>query len=81
MPSKTHQNFAMKDIIAIGLRTVICFALFVGIQFFIPYYFLVVAGILAGLYLWRTGEDRLLGIGLLIGTVLFGVFAYMYGNV
>jgi hypothetical protein len=71
----------MKDIIAIGLRTVICFVLFAGLQFIIPYYFLVVAGILAGLYLWCTGEDRVLGIGFLIGTVLFGIFAFLYGTV
>lgn len=71
----------MQTIVPIALRAVFTFVAFVAIQYIIPYFFLAIGGLLAGLYLWRTGEDRQLGIGMLIGTAIFTVFAKLYGNV
>ena len=58
----------------------VCLA-FLGLQYLIPYYFLVGGGLLAGLFMYTTSNDRALALGLLIGSVLFGAFAYLYGTV
>ncbi|HNL37729.1 MAG TPA: hypothetical protein PKH43_01305, partial [Saprospiraceae bacterium] len=63
------------------VRAAFTFVAFVIIQYVIPYYFLVAGGLLGGLFMWRSGSDRQLGIGMLLGTVAFGVFAWLYGNV
>lgn len=70
-----------KRIFAILLRIALVFGAFVGLQYFIPYYFLVGGGLLAGAFTYLTSSDRPLAYGLLAGSVLFGVFAYLYGTV
>jgi hypothetical protein len=52
-----------------------------AIQFIIPYYFLAIGGLLAGVFIWKTGDDKALALGLMIGSAVFGVFAYLYGTV
>ena len=71
----------MKQLWPVILRIRIVFAAFLALQYLIPYYFLVSAGILAGGFMLKTSDDRPLALGLLIGSVLFGVFAYLYGTV
>lgn len=63
------------------LRTVLVFAVFAALQFKIPYYLLVAGGLLAGVFTLKTSDDRALALALLIGSVLFGVFAFVYGKV
>ncbi len=50
-------------------------------QHLIPYYFLCVVGLLAGGFMLKTSDDRPLALGLLIGSAIFGVLAYLYGTV
>ncbi|HNE29356.1 MAG TPA: hypothetical protein PKL15_10530 [Saprospiraceae bacterium] len=71
----------MQNAFSILVRAAFTFVAFVIIQYVIPYYFLVAGGLLGGLFMWRSGSDRQLGIGMLLGTVAFGVFAWLYGNV
>ena len=71
----------MKQVVPVLLRIVFVFVVFLGLQFLIPYYFLVVFGLLAGAFMFKTSDDRALALGLLIGSALFGVFAYLYGTV
>jgi len=71
----------MKLLLPVLLRVAAVFVAFLGLQFLIPYYFLVGGGLLAGGFLLKTSDDRPLALGLLIGSVLFGVFAYLYGTV
>ncbi|TNE66881.1 MAG: hypothetical protein EP344_02205 [Bacteroidetes bacterium] len=71
----------MKILWPVLLRILAVFVVFLGLQYLIPYYFLVVAGILAGGFMWMTSDDRPLALGLLIGSVVFGIFAYLYGTV
>ncbi len=71
----------MQNAFSILVRAAFTFVAFVIIQYVIPYYFLVAGGLLGGLFMWRSGSDRQLGIGMLLGTVAFGIFAWLYGNV
>jgi len=71
----------MSPFFATLLRTVLVFGSFLGIQYFIPYYLLVIGGLLAGVFILNTSNDRPTGLGLIIGSVLFGVFAYLWGQV
>lgn len=63
------------------LRTVLVFAAFCAIQYIIPYYLLAVAGIIAGVFMLKTGEDRALSLGVLIGSILFAIFAYAMAQI
>lgn len=76
-----QKNIAMKTLWPIVTRIALVFAVMFGLQFLIPYYILVVAGILAGGFMLRIGEDKALAWGLLIGSILLGIFAYFYGTV
>ena len=67
--------------ISVFIRALFTFVAFAAIQYVFPWYFLAPAGFLAGLFLWKTGDDRALGYGLLIGSVVFAIFAYLYGKV
>jgi hypothetical protein len=71
----------MKLLLPVLLRVAAVFVAFLGLQFIVPYYFLVGGGLLAGGFLLKAGDDRPLALGLLIGSVVFGVFAYLYGTV
>jgi len=71
----------MQRIITIAIRAVFTFVAFLALQYMIPYYYLAPVGLLAGAFLWKTGEDGNLGIGMMMGSVAFGIFAYLYGQV
>ncbi|MFN0015488.1 MAG: hypothetical protein ACKVU2_13160 [Saprospiraceae bacterium] len=71
----------MKLFLPVLLRTAIVFVAFLGLQYIIPYYFLVGGGLLAGAFMLKTSDDRPLALALLIGSVVFGVFAHLYGTV
>ena len=62
-------------------RFVLVFAVLFGLQFIIPYYFLVGVGVLAGGFMLKTSDDKPLAWALLVGSIVFGVFAYLYGTV
>ena len=76
-----NMNDIMKMLWPVLLRIAFVFVVFLGLQFIIPYYFLVGGGVLAGGFMYKTSDDRPLALALLIGSVLFGVFAYLYGQV
>jgi len=71
----------MKLLLPVLLRVAAVFVAFLGLQFLIPYYFLVGGGLLAGGFMLKTSDDRPLALGLLIGSAVFGGFAYLYGTV
>ena len=71
----------MKMLWPIITRIAVVFAVLFGLQFLIPYYILVVAGILAGGFMLKMSDDKPLAWGILIGSILLGVFAYFYGTV
>ncbi|MBK8195801.1 MAG: hypothetical protein IPK76_22335 [Lewinellaceae bacterium] len=66
----------MKLFVPTLLRAVIVFAVFGGLQYLIPYYLLSLGGIIAGAFMLKTGDDRALALGILIGSIAFAVFAY-----
>ncbi|MCC7245519.1 MAG: hypothetical protein IT269_07565 [Saprospiraceae bacterium] len=63
------------------LRTVLTFAAFCVLQYIIPYYLLAAAGIVAGVFMLKTGEDRALSLGILVGSILFVIFAYAMAQI
>jgi len=71
----------MNQIFSILVRAAFTFVAFLAIQYVFHYMVLVAAGFLGSLFFWKMNDDRVLGIGVLIGTVVFGVFAYLYGTV
>ena len=71
----------MNAVFSIFVRAAFTFVAFLIIQYVIPYYFLAGGGVLAGLFMWKTSDDKALAYGLLIGSVLFGIFAFLYGTV
>jgi len=71
----------MKVLLPVLVRIAAVFVAFLALQFIIPYYFLVGGGLLAGGFMFKTSDDRPLALGLIIGSVVFGVFAFLYGTV
>jgi hypothetical protein len=71
----------VKDIIPILIRAAFTFVAFLVLQYKIPYYFLVLGGVGTAAFLWKTSDDRQLTLGVLAGSVLFGIFAFLYGEV
>jgi hypothetical protein len=71
----------MNQIFSILVRAAFTFVAFLAIQYVFHYMVLVAAGLLGSLFFWKMNGDRVLGIGVLIGTLAFGVFAYLYGSV
>ncbi|MCC6410474.1 MAG: hypothetical protein IT270_02370 [Saprospiraceae bacterium] len=70
----------MKRALPIAIRAAFTFFAMKVIVYMIPYYFLTFGGIVAGLFLFKTGDDRNLGVGMLIGSIAFGIFEYLYNN-
>lgn len=81
MPPKTQQLIFMKDIFPIAVRAAFTFVAFLVIQYKLPYYLLVLCGVSAAGFLWKTSDDRQLTLGVLIGSVVFGIFAFFFGKV
>ncbi len=71
----------MKSIVPTLVRTVITFAVFCGLQYIIPYYLLAIGGLIAGVFMLKTSDDRPLALGVLIGSVAFAVFAYLMAHI
>ncbi|MGI9158115.1 MAG: hypothetical protein ACR2K1_00025 [Saprospiraceae bacterium] len=71
----------MNSLFSIAVRALFTFVAFLALQYIIPYYFLAIGGLLAGIFIWKTGDDKALAFGLMIGSAVFGVFAYYYGTV
>lgn len=71
----------MKQAIPIAIRAVFTFAALAVIAFKIPYYLLMIGGLAAGLFVWKTSDDRALSLGIVIGSILFGIFEFIYGQV
>ncbi len=67
----------MKSIVPTLLRAVLTFGVFCGLQYLIPYYLLALGGVAAGFFMLKTSDDRPLAIGVLIGSLVFLVFAYL----
>lgn len=67
----------MKSFVPILVRALLTFGIFCGLQYIIPWYMLSLGGIAAGLFMFKTSDDRPLTIGILIGSVVFGAFAYL----
>lgn len=77
-PSK---SIRMQNFWPVLLRTLVVFAVLLGLQFLIHYYVLVAAGIIAGAFMLKTSDDKPLAWGILIGCILFGVYAFFFGKV
>ena len=67
----------MKHLLSILIRAAFTFVAFLVIQYQVPYYLLTAGGLAAGFFMLKTGEDRTLSIGILTGSVAFGVFAFV----
>lgn len=71
----------MNNLFSIAVRALFTFVAFLALQHIIPYYFLAIGGLLAGIFIWQIGDDKALAFGLMIGSAAFGVFAFRYGTV
>lgn len=71
----------MKLLGPVLLRAGIVFVALLGLQFLIIDYVLVALGLLAGGFIYKTSDDRPLALGMLLGSVAFGVFAWFYRGV
>ena len=66
----------MQSILPVLLRTAATFAVFCLVQYVIPWYLLAIGGIAAGAFMMKTSDDRPTSLGILIGSIVFAVFAY-----
>jgi cytochrome c oxidase subunit IV len=71
----------MNKFISTLLRTVGVFAVFAALQYVIIWYLLAPAGLIAGLFMYKTSDDRPMSLGLIIGSILFGIFAYAMSQI
>lgn len=71
----------MKLLFPTLLRAVLVFALACLVQYLIPWYFLAAGGVVAGLFMFKTSDDRAMALGMLIGSVAFGIFAYFMAQI
>ena len=71
----------MKSLFPTLLRVVLVFAVACGLQYLIPWYFLAVAGTVAGFFMLKTSDDRPSALGMLIGSIAFGIFAYAMAQI
>jgi hypothetical protein len=71
----------MKSFFPILTRTFVTFGVFCALQYIIPWYLLAPAGIVAGFFMLKTGDDRPLAVGVLAGSIAFAVFAYAMAQI
>ena len=71
----------MKSMFPTLLRTVVTFGIFAGLQYVIPWYLLAPAGIVAGVFMLKTSDDRPTALGVLIGSIAFAIFAYAMAQI
>ncbi|MDO8367769.1 MAG: hypothetical protein Q7T20_13290, partial [Saprospiraceae bacterium] len=74
-------EFHMKSFFPILLRVVLVFAIACVLQYLIPWYLLVAGGVVAGFFMLKTSNDRAAALGLLIGSIVFGIFAYIMAQI
>ncbi len=79
--STISTSFAMKSFFPILTRTFVTFGVFCALQYIIPWYLLAPAGIVAGFFMLKTGDDRPLAVGVLAGSIAFAVFAYAMAQI
>lgn len=71
----------MQSLFPTLLRVVGTFAVFCALQYIIPWYFLAVGGVAAGFFMLKTSDDRPTALGVLVGSVAFGIFAYAMAQI
>jgi hypothetical protein len=71
----------MKSLLPTLLRILGTFAVFCAVQYVIPWYLLAPAGIVAGLFMLNTSNDRPMSFGILIGSIAFAIFAYAMAQI
>jgi hypothetical protein len=71
------QKDSMKTVWPVLLRVVVVFAAMAALQYLVPFYLLAPVGLVAGFFLLKTSDDRAMALGLLIGSVIFGIFAWV----
>ena len=79
--SPTTNCAVMKSIVPTALRAIVVFAVFAGLQYLIPYYLLALGGLVAGVFLYKTSDDRPLALGVLIGSLAFAAFAFAMAQI
>ena len=70
----------MQSFFPILLRALGTFAVFCALQYIIPWYLLTIGGIAAGAFMIKTSDDRPTAMGVLVGSIAFGIFAYAMGQ-
>ena len=63
------------------LRIAGTFLVFCALQYIIIWYLLAPAGIVAGLFMLKTSDDRPMALGILIGSIAFAIFAYAMAQI
>lgn len=71
----------MNQYFSIAVRAAFSFVAFLIIQYMIPPYLLALAGVGIGFFLLKADGDRATGLGLIIGSVVFALFAFFFGSV
>jgi hypothetical protein len=71
----------MKLFFPVLLRALLVFAIACGVQYLIPWYFLAGGGVAAGFFMLKTSDDRPMALGMLIGSVAFGIFAWLMAQI
>ncbi len=66
----------MNEFLKIALRVVVTFGVLCAVQYFIIWYLIAPATVAAGVFLLKTGDDRPTALGVLIGGIVFGIFAW-----
>ncbi|MFN0173892.1 MAG: hypothetical protein ACKVU0_04520 [Saprospiraceae bacterium] len=71
----------MKSILPILLRSLLVFVVACGLQYFIPWYILAGGGALAGIFMLKTSDERASALSMIIGSIVFGIFAYTMAQI
>ncbi len=71
----------MSSFLPILLRTVVVFAIFCGLQYLIPWHLLAIGGVVAGVFMLKTSDDRPMSLGVLIGSIGFAIFAFAMAQI
>jgi hypothetical protein len=67
----------MKNLFSIVVRAAFTAVAMAVIEYQIPYYLLVIGGLATGFFMLKTSDDRPLSIGILAGTIVFGLYAFV----
>jgi hypothetical protein len=67
----------MRSFWPVLLRIVLVIAVCLVVQYWIPWYLLAAGGLIAGFFVLKTSDDRPTALGLLIGSALFAIYAFV----